>query len=77
MHLLVKFRNSILFMLKMLVVAVLTTAFIGVWQNFYRNARFGGLGDLVIVGVYLGILVLFSKIYDAFKVGIIRTHVLL
>ncbi len=76
MHLLVKFRNSILFMLKMLVVAVLTTAFIGVWQNFYRNARFGGLGDLVIVGVYLGILVLFSKIYDAFKVGIIRTHVL-
>ena len=76
MHLLVKFRNSILFMLKMLVVAVLTTAFIGVWQNFYSNARFGGLGDLVIVGVYLGILVLFSKIYDAFKVGIIRTHVL-
>ncbi len=76
MHLLVKFRNSILFMLKMLVVAVLTTAFIGVWQNFYSNARFGGLGDLVIVGVYLGVLVLFSKIYDAFKVGIIRTHVL-
>lgn len=76
MHLLVKFRNSILFMLKMLVVAVLTTAFLGVWQNFYRMARFGGLGDLVIVGVYLGVLVLFSKIYDAFKVGIIRTHVL-
>lgn len=76
MRLLVKFRNSILFMLKILVVAVLTTSFLSVWQTIYKNARFGGLGDYVIVGVYVGVLVLFSKIYDAFKVGIFRTHVL-
>lgn len=76
MRLLVKFRNSILFMLKILVVAVLTTSFLSVWQTVYKNARFGGLGDYVIVGVYVGVLVLFSKIYDAFKVGIFRTHVL-
>ena len=76
MHLLVKFRNSILFLLKVLVVAVLTTSFLSVWQSFYKAARFGGIGDFVIVAVYVGILWLFANIYDAFKVGIVRTHVL-
>ena len=55
MHLLVKFRNSILFLLKVLVVAVLTTSFLSVWQSFYKAARFGGIGDFVIVAVYVGI----------------------
>ena len=74
MSLLVKFRNTILFFLKILVIITVTTAFIGVWQNFYPAALFTGYGNYVVVLVYIAVFVVFGNIYDGFKVGIMRVH---
>ncbi len=74
MYLLTKFRNTILFFLKVLVVLTVTTAFIGVWQNFYREAVLNGQGNYLVVIVYVVIFVVFSALYDGFKVGIMRMH---
>jgi exopolysaccharide biosynthesis polyprenyl glycosylphosphotransferase len=60
--------------LKVIVVLVLTTAFFGVWQNWYRDALFGGRGNYVVAFVYVAALITFGTIYDAFKVGIYRMH---
>ncbi len=74
MGLLVKFRNTLLFFLKMLVIVTVTTAFMGVWQNYYPSALFKGIGNYVVVLTYLAIFVVFGNIYDGFKVGIKRVH---
>lgn len=74
MSLLTKFRKTILFFLKVLVVATVTTAFVGVWQNFYREALFGGLGNYLVVLTYVVIFIVFCAIYDALKVGIMHVH---
>ncbi len=74
MYILAKFRNTIMFFLKLSVLAVLTTAFLGVWQTYYREAMFGNLGDFVVIGGYLIVLTTFAQIYDGFKVGIMRLH---
>lgn len=63
-----------MFFLKVMVVIVLTTSFFGVWQNWYRDAIFGGRGNYVVSFVYLAALIIFASIYDAFKVGIYRMH---
>lgn len=63
-----------MFFLKLIVIAVLTTAFIGVWENYYREASLGGIGDYFIALVYIVILMVFGAIYDGFKVGILRLH---
>ncbi len=74
MSLLVKFRNTLMFFLKMLVIVTVTTAFIGVWQNYYPLALFKGIGNYVVVLTYLAVFVVFGNIYDGFKVGIKRVH---
>lgn len=74
LQLLIKFRNTIMFFLKLLVVVVLTTAFIGVWQNFYREALFTGRGNYLVVFTYIAIFMVFGTIYDGFKIGIMRMH---
>ncbi len=74
MTLLVKFRNTVMLFLKTMVVVVLTTVFIGVWQNYYREALFDNRGNYVVVFTYVVILVFFGTIYEGFKVGIHRMH---
>lgn len=74
MRTLIKFRNTVLYFLKAISVFTLVTAFVAVWQSFYPNATFGGLGNGFIVFTYLAVLMVFISIYDAFKVGILRMH---
>lgn len=74
MGLLVKFRNTLLFFLKVLVIITITTAFIGVWQNYYPAALFKGIGNYVVVFTYVAVFVVFGSLYDGFKVGIKRVH---
>ena len=74
MDVLSKFRRSIMFFLKALVVATVTTAFIGVWQNFYSETLYSGRGNYLLVSLYMAIFVTFGSIYDGFKVGIMRLH---
>ncbi len=74
MYLLIKFRNTVMFFLKCLVIATVTTAFIGVWQNFYCQTLFSGKGNYLLVFLYVAVFVIFGSIYDGFKVGIMRVH---
>ena len=74
LHLLTKFRNTVLFFLKCLVIATVTTSFLGVWQNYYTDSLFGGFGNYLVVLTYIVIFVTFATVYDGFKVGIMRVH---
>ena len=74
MEILKKFRNTVLFFLKVLVIVTVTTAFIGVWQNFYDETLYRGSGNFLFVALYVAIFVVFGSIYDGFKVGIQRVH---
>ena len=74
MYLLIKFRNTVMFFLKCLVIVTVTTAFIGVWQNFYGQTLFSGKGNYLLVFLYVAVFVIFGSIYDGFKVGIMRVH---
>lgn len=74
MYLLIKFRNTVMFFLKCLVIVTVTTAFIGVWQNFYGQTLFSGKGNYLLVFLYVAVFVVFGSIYDGFKVGIMRVH---
>ena len=74
MEILKKFRNTVMFFLKVLVIITVTTAFIGVWQNFYGETLYRGSGNLLLVALYVAIFVVFGSIYDGFKVGIHRVH---
>lgn len=77
MQLLVKFRNTVMHIMKLLSVVTYVTAFIAVWQWFYPNAVFGGRGNYFIVFTYVVVMLIFMGIYDAFKVGILRVHELI
>ena len=74
MYLLIKFRNTVMFFLKCLVIATVTTAFLGVWQNCYCQTLFSGKGNYLLVFLYVAVFVIFGSIYDGFKVGIMRVH---
>lgn len=74
MEILKKFRNSVMFFLKVLVIATITTAFVGVWQNYYQETLYKGTGNILLVALYIAIFIVFGNIYDGFKVGIHRVH---
>ena len=71
---LIKFRNTVLNVMKLVSVVTLVTAFVAVWQLFYPEASLGKWGDLFITFTYVVILAVFITIYDAFKIGIMRMH---
>ncbi len=70
----IKFRNTLMFFLKMLMVFTLVTAFLGVWQNYYSEALYAGKGNYVVVFFYVVVFLIFGTVYDGFKVGIVRVH---
>ncbi len=74
MQLLIKFRNTIMFFLKGLMIFSLSTAFFGVWHNYYKDALFTNRGNYVVAFVYIAIFMIFGMVYDGFKVGIYRVH---
>lgn len=74
MQLLIKFRNTIMFFLKGLMIFTLSSTFLGVWQNYYKAALFPNRGNYVVAFVYVAIFMIFGVVYDGFKVGIVRVH---
>lgn len=74
MSILVKFRNTVMFFLKCLVVATVVTSFVGVWQNFYSRTLYSGWGNVLLVLLYFSAFIVFGGIYDGFRIGIMRVH---
>ena len=69
-----KFRKSLLATMKILMVSSLICVFVDGWQNYYTEALFKLKGNYLVVLVYFIILYSFLKLYDAFKVGVLRLH---
>ncbi len=69
-----KFRKSIMFITKILIVFSITFIFIGCWQENYVAALFSDKGNYVVVMSYLFILLVFNNLYGGLKIGIMRIN---
>ncbi len=74
MDILMKFRKSIMLIVKCLIIASMTFVFIDFWQEFYQAALFSDKGNYVVVFSYLVILLVFNTLYDGFRLGTLRLH---
>ncbi len=70
----VKFRKSVMFAVKVLIVAAVTLGFIEVWNTCYLDTLFSKNGNLVVIFAYIFIFVTFASLYSAFNIGIHRIH---
>ena len=77
MNNLVKFRKSVMLIVKMLIIAALTFSFIETWVTYYTDALFSRNGNYVVIFSFVFILMIFCSLYGAFKIGIYRLHELI
>ncbi|MDD4699995.1 MAG: sugar transferase, partial [Oscillospiraceae bacterium] len=74
MDILIKFRKSVMSILKLMTVISIVCTFIGCWQIYYQESLFSSKGNYVVVLSYLIILMAFTVLYGGFKVGVLRLH---
>ena len=74
MDFIIKFRKSVMFFVKALIMATITFAFIFVWQKGYSEALFSRNGNFVVVLSYMLILMTFIRLYGGFRIGVLRMH---
>lgn len=64
-----KYKHSILFVMRLIFLAGLTTLFYIGWQMGYQEATFFYAGNYMVVFVYIAIAWLFFGIYGGWKIG--------
>ncbi len=69
MNLLYKFRKSIVFFLRLLIVATVVSLFLGFWHTYYSTASFQFKGNYLVIVVYILMLLVFMSVFGAFKYG--------
>lgn len=74
MNTLVKLRKSIMLFVKMMIVAASAVGFIQVWINNYVESVFSNKGNYVVILSYVLLFSVFSSLYGAFNIGILRIH---
>ena len=74
MDTLIKFKKSIMFIMKIAMSITLTCVFVAFWQNYYESSLFSYKGNYVVIIFYFAILLVFFTLYGAFKIGISRLH---
>ena len=74
MSLLIKFRRSVVFLIKFMITLAVTTGFVQVWITNYTKSRFSNKGNYVVILSYILLFVTFSSLYGAFRIGIYRIH---
>lgn len=74
MNILMKFRKSIMLLMKIMIIAAMTFIFIDCWQSSYETALFSNKGNYVVVFSYLVILLVFNNLYGGLKIGTLRLH---
>lgn len=72
MEVLKKFRKSIMFLLKTIIVLSLLVVFIYFWENYYADTYLNN-GNYVIIFTYLLSFISFTVLYGGFKIGVFRT----
>lgn len=74
MKLLMKLRKTVMFLIKFSIIAAMALGFLNVWYNYYGDTIYSGNGNYVVLASYLLLLIVFSELYGAFKVGVNRLH---
>ncbi len=74
MRFLVKFRKSIMLIVKLLMIFAMLFSFISVSQKLYSFSGYNLMGNVLIVISYIAILVTFNVLYGGFRIGIYRLH---
>jgi len=70
----IKFRKSVMLLIKVLLVSAVTLCFIETWSNNYIDTLFSKNGNYVVIFSYVLIFSVFSTLYGAFNIGIYRIH---
>lgn len=74
MNILMKFRKSILLVLKIFILMSVSFIFINCWQNDYQIALFSNKGNYVVILTYCLLLLLFGTLYGGFQIGTSRRN---
>ncbi|MGI6279906.1 MAG: exopolysaccharide biosynthesis polyprenyl glycosylphosphotransferase [Acutalibacteraceae bacterium] len=74
MKILIKFRKSIMFLIKSMIIAALSFCFVQVWVTHYTDALYYQKGNYLVVFSFAFLLIVFSSLFGAFYIGIYRTH---
>lgn len=67
-----KFRKSMLFLSKALLLLVLFVLFGVCWWFFYPEATYWGPGNALVLFFYFVLLLAFSSLYGAIRIGVLR-----
>lgn len=70
----VKFRKSVMLLVKMLIVTAVTLGFIQTWTSNYVTTLFSQKGNYVVILSFVLIFLTFSTLYGAFNIGVQRIH---
>ena len=74
MKLLVKFRKTVMTVLKALIVISMTLGFMNMWYNYYGQTIYSMRGNYVVLFSYLLLFLLFAELYGGFRIGVYRLH---
>ncbi len=74
MNIFVKFRKTVLMLMKGLMTLSVILLFTNTWFNFYEEAIFERKGNYVVMLSYIAIFLAVSILYGAFKIGFKRLH---
>ncbi len=74
MKFLIKFRKTIMVIIKFLFIAAMSLGFVNVWYTHYGETMYSLAGNYVVVASYLFLMILFGELYGAFRIGVNRLH---
>ena len=74
MKFLIKFRKTIMVIVKFFLIAALALGFTNVWYTSYGETMYSLAGNYVVIASYLLLTILFGELYGAFKIGVYRVH---
>lgn len=74
MKLLIKFRKTVMFTVKMMTIMAVTFGFIETWVTNYAESVFSNKGNYLVIFSYVVLFSTFSSLYGAFNIGIYRIH---
>lgn len=67
-----KFRKTVMFAVKTLIICAVTFSFIETWVIHYTTSLFSKNGNYLVIFSFVFMLMLFCSLFSAFKIGIYR-----
>ncbi len=74
MSVLVKFRKTVIAIIKVLIALSIFFGFIAAWHWGYREALFIRKGNFLVMFAFLFVFMIFTKLYGGFRIGVLRLH---